>query len=139
MTWDEFDSEMRKLANTINYRPDIVVGIARGGVIPAALLAKYLGVKDMFVLKLERDTPGRKISALAMKPVEHRKILLVEDMIETGRSLMVGKKFLEERGAEVKTACLYTMPISEMTPDYFLREIAEVALFPWNKALDHAA
>ena len=134
MNWDEFESETRTLAKKIDIVPDIIVGIARGGVVPAALLSKLLKVKDMFVLKLERDGE-RRISAFAVDDVSDKTVLLVEDMIETGRGLIAGKKFLEERGATVKTACLYTMPISEMIPDYSLKEIPEVADFPWNKVV----
>jgi len=54
-------------------------------------------------------------------------------MIETGRALIEGKKYLEARGAIVKTACLYTMPNSEITPDYSLEEIPKVMDFPWNR------
>jgi len=72
------------LARMIDYAPDIVVGIARGGVIPAALLSKALGVKDMFTLKLEREN-DRRISADALPDISGKKILLVEDMLETGR------------------------------------------------------
>jgi hypoxanthine phosphoribosyltransferase len=131
MNWNKFDREIRSLAKKIDYAPDIVVGIARGGVVPAVILAKQLQVKDMFVLKLEREGE-RRISAYTISDVSKKKILLVEDMLETGQGLKAGKKFLEEKGAEVKTACLYTMPISEIEPDYSLKEIAEVIPFPWE-------
>lgn len=132
MTWDEFESEMRQLAQKIDFTPDVIIGIARGGVIPATLLSKRLNIKSMNVLSLERQSE-RRISADILSDMNGKKVLLVEDMIETGRGLLAGKKFLEARGAVVSTACLYTMPISEVTPDYFLREIPEVAEFPWNK------
>ena len=61
-----------------------------------------------------------------------KKVLVVEDMIESGKSLETAKSYLESKGALVKTACLYTMPTSEMTPDYFLREVAGVVKFPWE-------
>ena len=132
MNWDEFENETRKLAKKIDYNPDIVVGIARGGVIPATLLSKLLKVKDMFTLKLEREGE-RRISAFLVSDVANKNILLVEDMIETGRGFIAGKKFLEEKGAQVKTACLYTMATSEVVPDFFLRELPEVPEFPWNR------
>ena len=132
MDWDTFDSETRRLAELIDFVPDIIVGIARGGVIPATLLSKILKVKNMFTLTLDREGE-RKISAFLTQDIQGKKILLVEDMIETGRGLSAGKKFLEEKGEIIKTACLYTMPLSEMTPDYSLNEVPEVVPFPWNK------
>ena len=133
MDWETFDDETRRLAKMIPFKPDIIVGIARGGVIPAALIAKILDVKDMFLLTMQRDGAERKITSSVLMDVSGKDLLLVEDMIETGRALIAGKKFLEERGATVRTTCLYTMPTSEMKPDYFLAEVQEVAQFPWNK------
>ena len=133
MNWDEFEAEMRKLKGKVDLTPDIVVGIARGGVIPATLLSKWLKVKDLFTLKLEKKRE-KGISAFAMADVTGKNILLVEDMIETGRGMLGGKEFLEARGAKVMTACLYTMAKSEIVPDFFLRQLPEVPEFPWNKA-----
>jgi len=131
VNWDEFDKEMRELQSRIDWRPDIICGIARGGVIPATILSKRMKVKDMFTLSLDRQGE-RKISAFAIVDISGKKILLVEDMLETGRGLIAGKKFLEERGAEVRTACLYTMPKSEIVPDFFLRQFPDVQHFPWE-------
>ena len=131
MEWDEFDEQMRELQAKIDFTPDLIVGIARGGVIPATLLAKRLNVKDMFLLKLEKKGESA-VSAYLTVDISGKNVLLVEDMLETGRSLIGGKRFLEARGAMVRTACLYTMPKSEIRPDYFLRQVSEVAQFPWN-------
>lgn len=40
MKWEEFDTEIRELGRKINYKPDVIVGVARGGVIPAVILSK---------------------------------------------------------------------------------------------------
>ena len=132
MTWDEFEAEVQKLAAKIDFTPDIIVGIARGGVIPATLFSYIFRVKDMFVLKLEKKGE-KQISAFALKDVAGKRVLLVEDMIETGRGMMGGKEFLQGKGAEVKTACLYTMAKSEIVPDFSLKRLHEAPEFPWNK------
>jgi len=132
MKWDEFESEVDKLAARIESVPDVVIGIARGGVIPAVLLSKSLKVKDMYVLKVQKEGDERRVMAEIFTDVSNSKVLLVEDMLETGKSIIVAKQYLEAKGAEVKTACLYTMPITEIQPDYFLREVREVVHFPWE-------
>ena len=133
MNWQEFDDETRKLAKKIDAAPDMIVGIARGGIIPATLLAKILKVKDMQTLNMQREGTGRHITATIFGDVSGKHVLLVEDMIETGESLIAGKRFLEERGAVVETCCLFIMPTSRLKPDYFLREIDTIAEFPWNR------
>jgi hypothetical protein len=53
-------------------------------------------------------------------------------MLEAGKSLIVAKEYLANKGADVKTACLYTMPISEIKPDFYIREVNDVIKFPWE-------
>ena len=132
MNWDEFDKEIRELGRRIDYQPDAAIGIARGGVVPAVLLSKFLKVKDMYVLKVRREGTERRIMAEIVPDVAGMDILLVEDMLETGKSMVVAKEYLEKKGAEVKTACLYTMPMAEIKPDFSLKEITEVVPFPWE-------
>ena|SRR3989338_5519881 len=132
MTWDELESEAKILVAKITDPPDLVIGIARGGVIPAVLLSNLLNVKDLLVLKVRKEGDGRKVVAEVVADVTNKKVLLVEDMLETGQSLIVTKAYLESKGASVKTVCLYTMPITEIQPDFFIREVQEVQKFPWE-------
>jgi len=44
----------------------------------------------------------------------------------------VAKQCLESLSAKVKTACLYTMPISEIIPEFYLKQVQEVERFPWE-------
>lgn len=134
MDWDQFEEKIKILAEKIKaeFQPDMIIGIARGGVVPARLLNRELDVKKMYGISVEeKDKEGKVITDLLID-LEGKKILLVEDMLETGRSLVVAKKYLEEKGAEVKTTCLYTMPQSEIKPDYFLGEVEKAQKFPWE-------
>ncbi|MBI5457718.1 phosphoribosyltransferase domain-containing protein [Candidatus Kaiserbacteria bacterium] len=132
MDWKKFDKEIRSLAGRIDWKPDAVIGIVRGGVIPAMVLANSLKVKKFYIIKVRHVGEGRKVKGDFAPGVAGMKILLVEDMLETGKSLAAAKKYLEERGAEVKTACLYTMPRSEIRPDFSLKEVTNVVPFPWE-------
>jgi hypoxanthine phosphoribosyltransferase len=132
MNWDEFELEIDRLAKKVTAAPDIIIGIARGGVVPAMLLSKRLRVKDMLVLKVRKEGNERKVVGDIVTDVSGKSVLLVEDMIESGKSLIVAKDYLEKSGATVRTACLYTMPLSEMQPDFFLGQVQEVQEFPWE-------
>lgn len=123
---------MEILASKIDYTPDIIIGIVRGGLIPARLLSSELKVKDMYALTVKKVGQEREVTIEILEDLSDKKILLVEDMLETGRSLVVAKEYLEKRGANVKTACLYTMPVSELKPDFSLKEVVEVMPFPWE-------
>ena len=132
MNWDEFEKETEKLASKIDYKPDIIVGITRGAVVLARVLCNKLGVKEMFCISVKKFGEDRKVMTDILEDLKDKNILLVEDMLETARSLIVAKKYLESKGANVKTACFYTMKINEIVPDFSLNEVDEVVSFPWD-------
>lgn len=135
MEWETFEEEMCCLYKKIcesDHKPDIIIGIVRGGLIPARYLSTLLDVKNMSAIEVAKDGEGRRVVAAPTYDIKGLEILLVEDVLESGKSLDVGEKYLVSKGATVKTACLYTMPESEIEPDYSLKEIEYVVTFPWE-------
>ncbi len=135
MDHETFEKEICLLSRKIKkfgYKPDMIIGILRGGAIPARYLSKALDVKKMSAIEVIKDGEGRRVVAAPTYDLEGLKILLVEDMLESGKSLDVGEKYLESKGAIVKTACFYIMPQSEIEPDLYLEEIEDVVDFPWE-------
>jgi len=132
MDWTFFAKEVYNLSNKVDYHPEIIIGITRGGIMPARLLSEYLKVKDMYCLTVRKVGKERKVVMEILEDLVDKNILLVEDMVETGRSLIVAKNYLESKGAKVKTACLYILPVSEIEPDFFLRQVQTIEKFPWE-------
>lgn len=132
MEWKYFEQEIKKLSHKIDCKLDVIIGISRGGVVPARLLSTLLNVKEMYCLSVKKIKKERKVVTNISEGLTEKNILLVEDMLETGKSLDIAKKYLESKGAKVKTACLYTMPISIIKPTFYLRQIKEVEKFPWD-------
>jgi len=132
MDWPTFEQEVRSLAKTIDYTPEVLVGVARSGLVPAVLLAKLLKIEEVHAVQSHRVGTKRVVSAAVLGGMKGKQVLLVEDMLESGSSLRAAKEFLEHEGATVRTACLYTLPTTEVVPDYFLREVPEVIAFPWQ-------
>lgn len=132
MDWEELRTEIRELAQKVTEKPDIIVGIVRGGLIPARLLSTELQVKEMYGITVKKVGDTRKVTSDILEDISGKRVLLVEDMLETARSLIVAKQYLESKGALVEAACLYTMPISELKPNYSLKEVTEVIPFPWE-------
>lgn len=136
LDWETFQREMERLARKIDYMPDIVIGIVRGGVVPAEVLSSGLGVDPMYCLNVAKCGGERQVTTHILDDIPGANVLLVEDMLETGRSMKTTKQYLEDgKSANVRTACLYTMPISEFTPDYSLREVKGPVKFPWEPSL----
>ena len=139
MNWWIFDQEIKDLSNKINYKPDVIVGIARGGIVPAVAISNYLNVQEMLVFKVLRMGKERKIFGQATTDLKGKQVLIVDDMLETGRGCLAIKKYLESKGAIVKIACLYIMPETrvQITPNFFLKEVNQVMEFPWEQTLTY--
>ena len=133
MDWQEFTDDVAQLAHLIDFVPDIIIGITRGGVVPARVLATYLQVDEMHCLWVQRKGKERKIASTLVADLVGKKVLIVDDMMETSGVMTTARKHVESRGAVVRTACLYTMPHSLQPPDYSLRVVPEVQQFPWEK------
>lgn len=134
MNWETFQNEINELSKKIDYKPDVIVGIVRGGIIPARILSTKLKVNEVYCLNVRKKEDERKVVTEILEDLVGKNTLLVEDVLESGLSIVAAKEYFETRGAKVKTASLYITPISKLTPDFFIREV-ELPLtfsFPWE-------
>ena len=130
--WEKIEQEIQRLSEKIDHQPDIIVGVVRGGLIPARLLSTSLKVKDMYCLTVQKVGEERRVTSDITEDISGKGVLLVEDALETGRSLVAAEEYLAQRGAHVKTACLYTTEKSEISPDYSLEKVTTIPTFPWE-------
>jgi hypoxanthine phosphoribosyltransferase len=131
-SWQDIESLNKKLSKKIKIKPNIIIGILRGGSIPARLLAKSLEVKQMYSLTIRKDNGERSVRTEILDDIKNKKILLVEDVLESGRSLIIGKKYLENKLAIVKTASYFILSHSEVIPDFYIGKINKKPIFPWD-------
>jgi len=121
------------------YKPDIIVGIARGGLVPSRILADLLETRDFAIITIEYYTGiNAKNKEPILKQCLHtqltgKKVLLVDDVSDGGRSLQLAKKHLEDQCAkEIKIATIYCKPGTITMPDYFEKETSHWIVFPWE-------
>ena len=139
MKWDEFNENITKLGQIINnngFKPDIIIAIARGGWIPTRYLSDLLHTKNLGSLGLKYEDNERTKLITYSKPTipeDCKKILLVEDMLESGKSIKWAYDYYSKQGYEVKTTCLFIMKKSEFIPDFYIKTIDEKIKFPWEK------
>ena len=143
VSWEIFYDMARQLAQMIrddNYRPDIIIAIARGGYTPARILSDYLGVMDMTSFKVKHyaskeKSPIARIEHPLAADVSGQKILLVDDVSDTGDTFEVAIQHINEctNPAEVRTAVLHHKIVSKYKPDYYTREVKEWhwITYPW--------
>lgn len=155
---DEFTCELRswedmwKLSKAVagkiiesGYRPDVIVGIVRGGLVPAMNLSDMLGVYNILTVRVRHwgVTATREGKAVLDTPLNvklsGKKILLVDDLTDTGESFIVSMNNLKTLNpAEVKTAALIHKSSSSMRPDFYAEEVKEWKwiILPWNLTED---
>ena len=123
------------------WRPEAIIGIARGGWVHARIQCDLLGVKNLFSVKVDHwgvtaTQDGKaKLSCPLVGDVEGQKVLVVDDITDTGESLTTAVAHITETGkpAEVKTATLMHIVGSKFTPDYFGVEVTWAwEIWPWN-------
>jgi hypothetical protein len=143
MTWDDLGEAARQLAQEViasGYKPDIVLAIARGGLLPGGAVAYALGVKNSCAMNVEfyTDVDERLEVPMVLPPapelidLEHAKMLIVDDVADTGRTLEVVQEFCAGKIAEVRTAVLYEKPQSLVKCDYVWRRTDRWIDFPWS-------
>jgi hypothetical protein len=138
--WSRLGGLLTDLVERINleFRPEIVVGIAKGGVIPAVYAASAISV-DFFPIKLssrhnERvvsDTPAWHVYPTDV--VRGRRVLLFDDISVAGRTLGMARAELFQRGAaEIRTATIAVHEDS-VRPDFFALRTDALIVWPWDR------
>ncbi len=139
--WAKIEEMCKALAKKASpYRPDWLVGISRGGLVPVRLLSDYLDVPNVAVIRIEfyktigqtKDFPT--VSQPLQVDVKGKKVLIVDDVADTGRSLAVAKEHVKWADAsEVKIAVLHYKPASISKPDFFVETTNAWIIYPWEK------
>jgi hypoxanthine phosphoribosyltransferase len=143
LTWPLFGIAVRELATQVaasGYRPDIVLGIARGGLIPAATIAYALDVKNIFMMSVEfytgvderLDLPVMLPPLLNAVDIAGASVLVLDDVADTGGTLKLVKDFCSQHVAEVRCAVLYEKPRSLVKCEYVWRRTDRWIDFPWS-------
>lgn len=141
ISWKGVGEYSGRLARKMKgFRPDVIVAIARGGLVPARLLADELDVRTITVLGVSfqkniRRTAGfPSISQESALELRGKKVLVVDDVADIGRSLLVAKDYALRRGAsEAKTAALHYKPNPMFKPDYYAELAEGWIIYPWEE------
>lgn len=158
LTWQDVEHDVLSIIEQMqkeNFDPDVIVSIARSGLIPASMIAYALGNKQLFVIKVDfsKNQKSGKDQELNDRPIitqelskdiQGMKVLVVDEMVVSGSTLRLVSDYMKIKNpAEVKYAVLYKQPWSEFKPDYAGLEIKEWPLYPWkelrNNVLDPRA
>jgi len=146
VSWKEINrwcSDVSAKVIESDYRPDVIIGMARGGWVPARLLCDGLGVKNLLSLKTahwgvtaSQDSKARLIGSVG-GDIEGKDVLIVDDITDTGESLKLAfEHALSLNPRNLRTATMLHINHSAFKPDYYASEIPKEGwkwfVFPWN-------
>jgi hypoxanthine phosphoribosyltransferase len=121
------------------FKPDIIVGVSRGGWPPARVLSDLMdnsnlaNVRAEFYLGVAETKEEPVLTQPVSMEVAGKKVLVVDEVADTGKSLKLVKEHIIEQGArEVKIATVYYKPWSIVKPDYYEKETSLWIVFPWE-------
>jgi uncharacterized protein len=143
MTWEELGIGAGHIAEAIRddgWVPDLMLGIARGGLLVTGALAYALDVKNTYTMNVEFYTgvDERLDVPMILPPVPdlvdlaEARLLIVDDVADTGLTLALVKAFCAGKVAEARVAVLYQKPRSVVSCEYVWRETDRWINFPWS-------
>ncbi len=142
-SWDQVYDMVIQLAKEVkasSFKPEVIVGVSRGGWPPARIMSDLLENDNLANMKVVfyKDIGVRNRKPVITQPVtsavKGKKVLVVDDVSDSGHSLRVVSSHLREKGARgVKFCTLYLKPQSVFVPDYYARQTRKWIIFPWER------
>ena len=144
LTYEQFGVAVDDLAAQVaasGYEPDLVLGIARGGLGLAMGLGYALGVKNLSSVNVEFYTGvGQTLPMPVMLPptpsavdLSGLRVLIADDVADTGRTLQHVQEFGAGHVAQARVAVIYEKPGSLVRPEYCWRRTDRWIEFPWSR------
>ncbi|RTJ26119.1 phosphoribosyltransferase [Campylobacter jejuni] len=143
-SYEEFKEDVKILAKEIkkDFNPDALLAIARGGMSLGHSLAVALKTRQLFALNSIHYDDTKKLDTIEIFNIpdlsKHKKILLIDDIVDSGESLVEIKKVLLEKfpHIELKIATIFYKETALLEPDFKVKEATEWVDFYWDINLD---
>jgi uncharacterized protein len=140
ITWERFEQLGRLLAEQVaQFDPQIILGIARGGLFPATLLSFMLR-RELYPIRLTRrlnDVVVRERPTWLVGPpdkVQGRRVLVVDEIADSGHTIAMAADEVRGMGAtQVRTAVLYAHTWADPRPDFVAFTSDGLILNPWDR------
>jgi xanthine phosphoribosyltransferase len=144
VSWDQFHRDARALAWRLSGSGpfDAIVTVTRGGLVPAAIVARELGTRVIETVCIasyhDYKTQGglqvlKGISPEIAGAAEGTRILVVDDLVDTGATARIVREMLPR----AHFATVYAKPLGRPLVDTFITEVSQDTwiYFPWDMGL----
>jgi hypoxanthine phosphoribosyltransferase len=142
LSWERLDALCTSLYQRIGadgFEPDIIVAIARGGLVPGVRLSHLFSVEAFEVATIQKNLTSERYSARGRAVVKafsqlmrDGRVLVVDDIVGSGDTLRVACQALDIPPERLRTAALFVNDSCETPPDYYERRVDDWVVFPWE-------
>ena len=124
------------------WKPTAILGISRGGLIPAAMLSYMLDIRLIQAVRVQHYDDKKKPldsgpqfvdgpEPFGTNQIETKRLLIVDDIIDTGETLKLVRRSVHEHAKEIKVAALYVRSDQRHSADWYWKVEDEWVVFPW--------
>lgn len=141
LTWDQFAADTAKLCDKLRQQDKkwhILVAIARGGLVPAAIIANQLGIRwvDTVCINSYDDETFQQQELQILKELKsnNQDILVIDDLVDSGKTFALVKEMLPK----AHYAAIYAKPSGKTSADTYLKEVSQDTwlVFPWEEQVE---
>lgn len=144
LSWEDIEMLAAQLAREVKvsgFKPDYIVGIAMGGLVPLALVAEKLKIQNAATISARSyDEKTKKRGKLVISHVPRlkasgKKILLIDEIADTGETFRDVSKVLKEKcgSTHIKTAAIVVNTTRcRFPPDFSVMNVDRWVVFPWD-------
>ena len=136
-SYEMFREDMKDLVDRIDFNPDGIVAISRGGLTMAHFLGIALDLRRVYTInassffnKIQQEIQISNIPEIG----GNQRILIVDEIVDTGTSMEKVYNILKEINSSIdfKTVCIFHKPTASFKPDFILREVNDWVEFFWE-------
>jgi hypoxanthine phosphoribosyltransferase len=143
LTWTHIEDLAIRLADRLPTTYDVMLVITRGGMVPACIISERLNLRNilvaavMFYTAQERTLDKPIFLQFPADPLlNRRRVLIVDDVWDSGRTIMAVRERVLDAGGYPETAVLHYKPTRtaypEARPDYYVDETDAWIVYPWD-------
>lgn len=143
ITWTDIERMVGKLLKQLPTNYDNILVITRGGMVPACLISEKTGIRNilcaavMFYESQEFTLPEPVFLQFPQdSQLLNKRILVVDDVWDTGTTVMSVRERLKRSGAKPDVCVLHYKPVKSKfpgeKPDYYAEETNAWIVYPWD-------
>jgi len=143
LSWKEIETAIQNISEQINesgFKPDVIISVGRGGMIPARLISDYIGVSNVQLIEAKMYTgigtrnSKPKIGTLSSS-IHKKNVLIVDDIVDSGLTLdAVVEMLFGQKANSIKAATISVKEHVQRLPRYWSSKVKEEEwiVYPWE-------